>query len=107
MQNEIVIRPLEPGELAFPETLPSLPAVVERRADRPDLKLLDTVRARPALRALLEEHGAVLFRGFGVAAPDEIATSSPGASARRRCTTWRPHSMRCRRRSGSASPAWR
>jgi alpha-ketoglutarate-dependent taurine dioxygenase len=73
MHNEIVIRPLEASELAFPETLASIPTVVERRADRPDLKLLDMVRTRQAaLRALLEQHGAVLFRGFGVTAPDEF-----------------------------------
>ena len=73
MQNEVVTRSLEASELAFPDTLPSLPAVVERRADRPDLKLLPFVRARQAaLRQLLEKHGAVLFRGFGVAGPDEF-----------------------------------
>ena len=72
MQNDAVIRSLEAGELAFADTHPGLPAVVERRADRPGLTLLPFVHARPAaLRALLEQHGAVLFRGFGVADPDE------------------------------------
>jgi len=76
MQNDVVIRPLEAGELAFPETLASIPAVVERRADRPGLALHAFVRARqPAMRALLEKHGAVLFRGFGVSAPDEFESN--------------------------------
>lgn len=71
MQNDVVIRPLEASELAFPEMLRSIPAVVERCADRADLDLLGLVRTRqPALRALLERDGAVLFRGFGVATPD-------------------------------------
>lgn len=75
MQNDVVIRPLEADELAFPESLPSIPAVVERRPDRAGLALLEFVRARqPELRALLDEHGAVLFRGFNVAAPDEFET---------------------------------
>lgn len=84
MQNDVVIRPLEASELAFPETLPSIPAVVERRADRPGLALLEFVRAhRPAMRALLERHGAVLFRGFGMAAPEdfESALSALGLKA--------------------------
>lgn len=76
MQNDVVIRSLEAGELAFPETLASLPAVVERRPERPDLALPALIRARqPAMRALLERHGAVLFRGFGVSAPDEFESA--------------------------------
>ncbi len=70
MLNDAVIRPLEASELAFPETFASLPAVVERRSDRPDLSPLAFVQThRPAMRALLEQHGAVLLRGFGVSDP--------------------------------------
>jgi alpha-ketoglutarate-dependent taurine dioxygenase len=69
--QDAIIRALTPGELAFPESNPALPVVVERR--RSDVTLLDLIRTQCAtLRFLLEQHGAVLFRGFGVTSPDEF-----------------------------------
>lgn len=71
MQSDVTIRGLEAGELAFPEAVADFPAVVERRADRADLELLPFIRARQApLRALLEQRGTLLFRGFGMADPE-------------------------------------
>ena len=71
MHDDVIIRGLESGELVFPESAAGFPAVVERR--RPDLKLLALVEARRGeLSALLEARGAILFRGFGVADPDDF-----------------------------------
>jgi alpha-ketoglutarate-dependent taurine dioxygenase len=84
MQNDAVFRALEARELAFPQADEGLPAVVERRSDRPDVQLLPFIRAnKAALRGLLELRGAVLFRGFGVGDPEafEYALTALGLKA--------------------------
>ncbi len=72
-QSEFAARQISDAELVFPSGAPALPLVIERAATAPDAPLVDLLlRNRGDLRAKLNEHGAILFRGFGVAAPDDF-----------------------------------
>jgi alpha-ketoglutarate-dependent taurine dioxygenase len=77
MHNTFTTRELADSELAFPAAMRDFPAVVERCAG--DVSLTSVIRDhRAALRGLLEARGAVLFRGFGVAGPDEFESMLTG-----------------------------
>lgn len=72
-QSEFTTRQLSDSELVFPSGAPALPPVIERSATAPEGPLVDLLlRNRGALREKLNEHGALLFRGFNVSAPDDF-----------------------------------
>lgn len=73
---ELATRSLTDAELVFPSGAPVLPLVIERSATATDAPLVDLLlRHRGALRARLNEHGAILFRGFEVASPEAFTSA--------------------------------
>lgn len=74
----LAVRQLRADELVFPTSQPDFPSVIEARPGDPGLpRFVEANRA--AIRALIAERGAVLFRGFAVSDADEFEAALAAA----------------------------